>query len=648
MAGEAIACGGSWWDRPRSRALCAAFLLGLQAILAVTSLVGDSITFDETSHLTSGLSYWMTGDFRLAPEHPPLPKLWCALPLLAMDHHWVDRPAGWEQGDFWRVGREWFAAAPNRDALLTVARCMMVVLLLATTWLVYSVARRMWGGRAGLLAMTVAALCPTMLAHGRLVTTDLPAAFFALLTIERCAVLFGAVTPGRMVLAGLALAGFALSKFSWPLIVPALLVMPVVVVWVRRRAEARGDVPVERQWNKNTALGIMVAALVVSLVVWVAVWTCYGWRFSPFANGVHNEGENADPAAWRAVMSDADGVALTGPAATLLGWMHAGRVLPEAYLFGLAYTLKSTQQREAYLMGEYSLHGWRSYFPIAFAVKTPVATLVLMLVGALAMLTRKATFDGHSVLLSGMVVFAGLYGLAGVCGGLNIGHRHLLPVYPLLFVLVGAAGRLTTARAGRIAIGGCVTALVLSTLHVHPHYLSYFNELVGGPAEGHRFLADSNIDWGQDLKRLARYAQAHPEERIKLAYFGSAVPEAYGIEAEMLPSSFPFGAVAELGAGTYVISLTQFLGVYLPESRVENEPATARRILAETNALADGGAVDLPTAWNSPQIRYLRACLLIARLRQFKPDERIGWSMLVYRLTDADAAALASLESRAE
>lgn len=648
MAGEAKAVVGSWWDRPRSRALCVAFLLGLQAILAVSSLVGDSITFDETSHLTSGLSYWMTGDFRLAPEHPPLPKLWCALPLVAMDHHWVDQPAGWEQGDFWRVGREWFAAAPNRDSLLTAARCMMVVLLLATTWLVYSMAQRLWGGRAGLLAMTVAALCPTMLAHGRLVTTDLPAAFFALLAIERCAVLFGAVTPGRVVLAGLALAGFALSKFSWPLIVPALLLMAVAAVLITKRAEARGDVSVVRQCDKKTAFGILVAALVVSLVVWVAVWTCYGWRFSPFAEAGRNEGEIADPAVWGAVMSDADGVALTGPAATVLGWMHSGRVLPEAYLFGLAYTLKSTQQREAYLMGKYSLHGWRSYFPIAFAVKTPVATMVLMLIGALAMLTRKAPFDGHFVLLSGMVVFAGLYGLAAVFGGLNIGHRHLLPVYPMLFVLVGAAGRLTTARAGRIGVGGCVIALAFSTLHLHPHYLSYFNELVGGPAGGHRFLADSNIDWGQDLKRLARYATDHPEERIKLAYFGSAVPEAYGLKAEMLPSSFPFGAMAELGAGTYVISLTQYLGVYLPQARVENEPATARRILAETNALAQGGAVDLPTAWNSPQIRYLRACLLIARLRQFAPDERIGWSMLVYRLTDSDAAALTALEGRSE
>lgn len=295
-------------------------------------------------------------------------------------------------------------------------------------------------------------------------------------------------------------------------------------------------------------------------------------------------------------------------------------------------------------MGEYSLNGWRSYFPIAFVIKTPVATMLLVLLGFLAFLSGKASFFENGMLLSGLLMFGACYALAAATSNINIGHRHLLPIYPVLYIIAGAAGRLTMARAGRLAIGGAVMLLALSTIHVHPHYLSYFNELIGGPARGHLYLADSNIDWGQDLKRLGEYAQHHPGEKIKLAYFGMAEPGAYGIKAEMLPSSVSFGPPAELTAGTYVISVTQWLGVYLPEARPENEDLLGARIAAEVNKQMrlNSDATAFAAAWESPVVRQLRACLLISRLRQFKPDDRIGWSMFVYRLTESDIKKLAS------
>ena len=649
MVGEDGRAG--WLDRPRHRRICLGFLLALQTVLAVTSLLGDSITFDETSHLTSGLSYWMTGDFRLAPEHPPLPKLWCALPLLFLDHHWVDDPPGWREGDFWKVGLSWFSSAPNRDSLLTAARCMMVGLLLATTWLVHRIVLGMWGGRAALLAATVAALCPTMLAHGRLVTTDLPAALCALLTIERFAALLRGIGPSRVIAAGLALGTFALCKFSWPIVVPVLFVMALArlfqrtalpVGWRCHGLSTEGN-PSSARWLLDGRRERMVAMIAVSFalaaIVWIAIWSCYGWRFSPFGSG----STLADPASWNAVMPDTEGVATGGPVVGVVRWMHANRLLPEAYLYGLAYTLKTTGQRQSYFMGEYSDCGWRSYFPMAFLIKTPVATMILVMLGGIALVLRKSVTIENRGLLIGLGVFAFVYALTAVCSSLNIGHRHLLPIYPILFVIAGAAGGLATARAGRLAISGCILLLGLSTLHVHPHYVSYFNELVGGPARGHLYLADSNIDWGQDLKRLAAYAKSHPDENIKLAYFGMAEPAAYGIQADMLPSSIPFGTPAELTAGTYVISVTQWLGVYLPEARPENEEMLGMRMVAVLNELmVSGGHSSLENAWESPTLRHLRSCLLIARLRQFKLDERIGWSMFVYRLSESDVEKLAS------
>ena len=197
-------------------------------------------------------------------------------------------------------------------------------------------------------------------------------------------------------------------------------------------------------------------------------------------------------------------------------------------------------------------------------------------------------------------------------------------------------------------MGGCVVALALTVLTRHPHYLSYFNELVGGPPRGHLYLADSNIDWGQDLKRLSRYAADHPQEKIKLSYFGMADPRAYGIDAEMLPSSLAFGPSAELTAGTYVISVTQLLGVYLPEARPGNEGETLWKTSQALSAQipgpsgADGFAPR--NTQTEEELRYFQSCLLISRLRGWEPDERIGWSLWVYRLTDADVARLVSPE----
>lgn len=654
---------GRWLDRPRIRHAGIAALLLLQAVLAVTSLVGDSITFDETSHLTSGLSYWLTGDYRLAPEHPPLPKMWCALPLLFMDNHWVNDPPGWKDGVFWQVGVHWFSSAPNRDALLTAARCMMVAFLLATTLLIYRGAKRLWGEKGGLLALTVAALCPTLLAHGRLVTTDLPSAFFALLAIDRFAALSRGISPPRALTAALALAGLALSKFSWPLVLPALLVLaalgvfrskPMPFTWSWRLPLASStDVKTDRAIDSRARRFVVLTALsaLVVMVVGISIWTCYGWRFSPYARDSTSAMESdsaTDPAAWRAVLSDERGEPLRGPVAGMIRAMHTVRLLPEAYLYGLAYTLKTTGQRESYLMGKYHASGALAYFPIAFLIKTPIPTMILIAVALAALGRQKLLARIQPGLALGLAVFALTYALSAVCSNLNIGHRHLLPVYPPLLVLIGAAAGITGTRAGRLLVGGCVSALALIILFIHPHYLSYFNELVGGPSRGHLYLADSNIDWGQDLKRLRRYAADHPREEIKLAYFGMADPRTYGIDAAMLPSSWSFGSPAELTAGTYVISVTQQLGVYLPEARPEQERETRRRLVNALGARAQGpSAMGRPVAGNeaaAKEVQFLEACLLFSGLRRLEPQERIGWSMFVYRLTDADVAGLISPE----
>ncbi len=401
-------------------------------------------------------------------------------------------------------------------------------------------------------------------------------------------------------------------------------------------------------------------ALVLMLFVWLAIWACFGFRYSPFRGADRHvatmfPGNNPGPPqlatmedVWLTVLPCGAEAARPGPVVRGLLWARRHRLLPEAYLYGFAYTLHTTESRPAYLMGETGDAGWWSYFPIAFAIKTPVATLALMVAGAVALMTRAAVIR-DPVLAAGLATFAVVWWLSAVSSHINIGHRHLLPAYPCLFVAAGATAAWRDRRAGRILIALAVGWLFTATVRIHPHYIAYFNELIGGPENGHRYLADSNIDWGQDLKRLARYGREHPTERLKLAYFGSAMPQAYGLRCEMLPSFEPFAeARAKLDAGTYVVSVTQMLGVYEPTARraywadasnratyaalweLFASSATARRPVLDERRLAE----------LADRFETMRQGRLLHRLSERTPDGRIGSSLLVHRLSRDEIARL--------
>ncbi len=656
----------------RLHLIVAGVLLLLTGVLAITSLVTDSITFDETAHLTTAVSQMKTGDFRLAPDHPPLGKLIVMWPALLIENTWVPRddPA-WVAGDVFAVGRAWlFELNDNGQRLVVAARCMMVVLLLATCLAVYVAARSLFGPAAGLLALALASLSPSLLAHGRLTTTDLPITLFMLLTLLAFGHLARRVTWMRTLAAAAAITAAALTKFSWPLMIPALVAMALMYVLGRRRGDtavaarasqagdenqrsrrsASGEAPAvtpapDGDSGRDTSpaeaalasscvgrlVGVLGAALLIVLIGWLGIWTCYGWRATvvapPMAGGSAEDRllcEQANEIVNRkyfAAMHNPDGSARGGMLPGILRFAAVNQLLPDAYLLGLATTLQLSSARHAYLLGEYSDVGWRAYFPIALGIKTPVPMLVLLAAGGVALVLRQAHIR-HAPLFVGLLIFFAIYAGYLVNSRLNIGHRHLLPLYPVIIVFASATACWLARRVGRWLIGGAVVWLLLANLWIHPHYISYFNVLVGGPSRGHLYLADSNIDWGQDLLRLADYAERHPDQPIKLAYFGSAIPTAY-LDCESLPSYFDFKPRAALTAGTYVVSATQLLGVY--DESVRDGFWTNRR------RQADGPIDDL---------RYAR---LINRLRHRPPDERIGYSLFVYRLSDEEVEQLAQL-----
>lgn len=523
-------------------ALVAVLGAALFLALALTSLRGTSATYDEGAHLPAGYTYLALGDHRLNPEHPPLAKVLAAAPLLLMDVQVRPDDEAWATRRQWEFGRRFLYQWNDADPLLLAGRLPIVALTVALCLSVFLWARRLGGLPAAALSLLLCATNPDVLAHGRLVTTDVAVALFFFLAVIAFARLTEAPTPRRIVTAGLATGAALASKFSAVALGPIFLVLALAAVRAGRPFPLRKAVP---------------ALAGTALVALAVVWATYGFRpaLSP------------DPA----VAAAFEWERLDPPEPPLRAAVHAARrihLVPDPYLFGLLRAFRHSEARPAFLMGQVSDQGWWYYFPVTFALKTPLPLILLV---ALALIAGRAAPlpRGTAAVLWAPVI---VYLLLTQVRGLNIGHRHLLPVYPFLFVAAGrcAAWAARHPRRGpALAVAGLAAWHVASVVRVHPHYLAYVSEAAGGPSRGYRLLADSSLDWGQDLKTLRAYADRQGLRDLKLSYFGSADPRYYGF-TQLLPGSrlFPEGTVDRVQPGDVVaVSATHLQGLYVaPEA----------------------------------------------------------------------------------
>jgi hypothetical protein len=257
--------------------------------------------------------------------------------------------------------------------------------------------------------------------------------------------------------------------------------------------------------------------------------------------------------------------------------------------------LVSEGGRPAFLLGEFSSSGFLLYFPIAMLVKTPLLTLATAVLAAVTLTLLRPARARAIFLLIPIAAYLSI----SLFSALNVGYRHLLPILPFIYLLIGGLAtkevRMKLQSAARPLPAawpvGLLLLLLLALLSIdarlHPHYLSTFNSLAGGPENGHKVLVDSNIDWGQDLLRLQDWMAAQGVDRVKLGWFGTADPDYYGLVYEPLPggprqpfwgqwTEPPFDVTAP-APGIYAISASSLWEYPLPEKRVyswfrEREP----------------------------------------------------------------------------
>lgn len=634
--------------RPLPPALVTALvslLLALQWWLGVSATTAISATTDELAHVAGGYSYWTFGDYRLQPENGNLPQRLAGLPwVLAGARIDTTNAGAWGRSNVWILGHNLFyGQGNNSDYLLLGSRALMALTGTALGWLIFAWSRRLWGDAGGLLSLSLYVFSPNFLAHAPLATSDVS---MTLALLAACGAWWRhtrKLTAPSLLLSVAAVCLATATKFSFVLLLPIFGLLAVVRL---RSAEPLtvgfGPARTIASWRGKLAW-IAGSAALHGLAAGMAVWAVFGFRSGATAEGLPAQAEYFF--SWSKVMPTA------GFWRVFFTVGREWHLLPDAFLNGFATVLYAAAERGAFLNGEYSTTGWRTFFPYAFLVKTPWPELLAYLAAAvtavaavrrLPPIRRRAQVMGALYQAAPLLALFGVYWAFSIASHLNIGHRHILPVYPALFI---GAGLLLRAGFPRwLSAGAAVLALwgALESARIRPHYLAYFNGFAGGPENGWRHLVDSSLDWGQDLPGLAVWLrqEQRPGENVYVAYAGSGDFEYEGIRARELAPVYNFDKPRrwyELGPGLYCVGATMLQDTY---SSQRGEWTLEK----ERNYLTLWGAVNAAPPPQSDQERELRSRLLydLDRLRYARlcfylrirqPDAVIGYSIFIHRLT---------------
>jgi hypothetical protein len=535
------------------------------ACLSFSAVRTKGPTIDEPMHAVGAWTSRHLADPRINPEDPALWQDWASL-MNGPDAPRLDKSSPQfarilsDEAQRWPFVAQMLYRTPGVDADSFIARSrfMMLILGIALGTLIARWSWRIGGPACAVAATALYCFDPGFLAHSPLVKNDVAISLVMLATA--CAVWRAGIRLTVLNAAAVCLlCGVAVTvKFS------GLLIGPIVAVMLGARACLHADWPVVGRSIRDAAGRALVAACLcaATLLLGIAmIWAVYRFTFAATPDGP------LDPSAL--VASSA------GPDATLraLQWVETHRLLPQAWLYGLGFTHVHSMQRNAFLMGEYSTTGWAIYFAIAMLTKSPLALLAAagtaVAIGYIAWRGRGMPLRPTWTAVC-LAVPPAAYFTAAVTSHLNIGVRHILPVYPFAYIAIGLAASWLWQRVPRLAgsLGVALLAvLLIETLSAYPDYIAFFNRMVGGPRGGIAILGDSNLDWGQDLPALHDWQRRNPQAELTVLYFGPVDPGDVGLGATRAFLSGRPGlaaSVPQAGPGRVLaVSATHLQGIYL-------------------------------------------------------------------------------------
>ena len=593
-------------------------LLLMMAAEIVISVQGESLSWDEGDHIFAGYMSLKTHDYGLNPEHPPLVKMVAALPLMPLTLRVPPLQNRWYKTESYLDGRELiYRNGPSdggrysANTIIFRARMFVMPFVLLLALLTFLAGREMFGAAAGLVAMTLVAFEPTLLAHGPFVTTDSTVTCMFLASIYSLYRWVKAPSLPRLLAVGLA-CGLALAaKHSAIILFPMMLVLlagELVGRWLSLRRSLTGSA----LWQRCGlhAVKLFGGLVAISIFAVLILWAFYGFHYAARPSGLHLDSD---------IASAAHG---------LSPWMARGivffahhRLLPESYLFGLCDVINVGNGSSTFIFGRIYAHGVWYYFPVALAIKLTLGMMGLLAIAVAAFFSGRFRRAREVFFL---VAPAAIYLAIAIASPLDIAIRHILPVFPFL-ILLAAGGACAMARKSKrwlYAVAALVTLHCLSSLMAYPNYLAYANEAWGGPSQTHRYLTDANTDWGQQLIAVKAYVDEHQIHDCWFAYTVATaiLPSDYGIPCKLLPTADTswFGGDIEVPPVVHGPVFISYLDLAGYEFGSEKRNPYQEFVALEPDAVIQDGVAVYNGDYSIPMARAMKFVNDAWRLRQRK------------------------------
>lgn len=497
------------------------------------STMQQSPSWDEGDHIFAGYMNWKNAEYDLNPEHPPLVKLVATLPLVPLDLKVAPREGRNFKLEAYLGGRELifrndpkYGGKYSADSLLLRVHLAAMVFGILLAGVLFIAGKEMFGTAAGLIALALYVFDPSVLANAPYVTTDTAAACSFFTTVFLFYRFMKDLSWKRAAGAGVVLGLALVAKHSTIVLFPFLTILAV------------GDLAT--RWRKAQKLPIVdirkcvIGLIVIGAIALFILWGVYGFKF-------HMQKYDVEMAPL-----DVEVRPLAAPMRWFILFCAHYHLLPESYLFGLVDVQGVGEVWPTYFLGKVYAHGIWYYFPTVLALKWTVGTLALIALSVWVFVSGKIR-QGREIFY--LALPSALYLAIAMAGPLNMGDRHILPIFPFVFMLIGAAAAWlwNRSRNWMYVVAVLLAAHAVESVRVFPNYIPFANVLWGGPSHTHEYFSDAAVDWAQQLKWTKQWIDEHNVKECSFAYFAAPLllPSDYGIPCKLLPT-FDTGWVQEI------------------------------------------------------------------------------------------------------
>ncbi len=502
------------------RALFVAVLLFLFLLQSAYTLFSNNLIIDEPAYVA--ISYYVVkhADTSMAILHPPLTLLAAGFPSLFMN---INLPYSYQKCEelgFYKCSQDTlFNSGNDAEKIGIYSRIPFFMLSVILGLLLFFFTEKIYGAKAAFFSLSLYSFSPTILSFNTVVFTDFLIAFFVFSTMFFLWKLLENYSKTRLAITGISFGLAMASKFT------AIFLIPIMVILFA--AKALGN----KKTLKSSFKKYTIQFLLILGIGFVVLYSAYFFSFGTISHSIPQRYAQS-------IQSSVDKFDKNSIEYKISNYMINGLKMPmPQYIAGFAgqYEVESSKRKQGYLNGEIYYGGRWYYFPEVFLIKNPIPLLIFLAAGiyiSIRML-RKNALNELFILLP-IIFLAAPF----IAANFNLGLRHILPIFPFIFML---SSRVVNAKIYkekylfRLAVIALLAWYIISALLAMPHYAAYFNELVGGSENGHKYLVSSNLDMGQDLKGLRNYLNENNIGKIKLAYHGAFDPKYYNISYEPLP-----------------------------------------------------------------------------------------------------------------